>query len=204
LAHVEDETTSTETSTEDETTSSVAPPPASAAGAFRAACAAIDRVELFRDALAAAAASRRGLDVARVLSSVAASASGRGLGARARFLAERASARVETGGGGDCGATIDVSSSLAAVDVSSSRSSDANFAARSGDVRAAAAKALRLDLVREGTPEAVARGTRRGWVFWYVGSPVVVGTRRFVFDPRRLASDGERFAELADDEQRST
>ena len=81
---------------------------------------------------------------------------------------------------------------------------DANFAARSGDVRAAAAKALRLDLVREGTPEAVARGTRRGWVFWYVGSPVVVGTRRFVFDPRRFASDSEHFAELADDEQRST
>ena len=203
MAHVEDETSSTAALAEDETTSSVAPPPGSAAGAFRAACAAIDRVELFRDALAAAAASRRGLDVARVLSSVAASASGRGLGARARFLAERASARVETGGG-DCGATIDVSSSLAAVDVSSSRSSDANFAARSGDVRAAAAKALRLDLVREGTPEAVARGTRRGWVFWYVGSPVVVGTRRFVFDPRRFASDGERFAELADDEQRST
>jgi hypothetical protein len=184
---VEDETSNV--SVEDEPSAAIFAPPASAAAAFRAACAAIDRVELFRDALFLAASNSA--VVARVLSSVAASASGRGLGARARFLAERASARVETGGGGG-----------AMVDVSSSRSSDANFAARRGDVRAAAAKALRLHLVREGTPEAVARGTRRGWVFWYVGSPVVVGRRRFVFDPRRFASDGgERFAELADDEE---
>ena len=70
------------------------------------------------------------------------------------------------------------------------------------EVHASAAAELKLVVATRGSVAAVERGMRQGWVFWYVGSPVVVvdgpgrRRRRFVFSKEAAAAGGKgRFVE---------
>jgi hypothetical protein len=47
------------------------------------------------------------------------------------------------------------------------------------EVHAKAATELNVVVATEGTVAAVERGMRQGWVFWYVGSPVMVAADTF-------------------------